>query len=285
MKSILLIVLSIACLVLSAAAQQVPKTRWAKFGDVKIRYYDVGDRGKKDALVLVHGWTCNADFWRDSIAAFPGYRVIALDLPGHGQSDKPRTKYTMEYFARAVEAVMQKAKVRRAVLAGHSMGTPVVRQFYRLFPARTRGIVIVDGALRPYLNSDVFEKFFAPIRADYDRNAHVMIDGMLTPVKDEKRKAWIRSAMLATPGYVAISAMDDGMGEMKIWETEQIKVPVLAVMAQSPAWKPDEEQFFRSIAPDLEFQMWTGVSHFLMMDRPKEFNDTVAGFIAKKKLL
>jgi pimeloyl-ACP methyl ester carboxylesterase len=56
-------------------------------------------------------------------------------------------------------------------------------------------------------------------------------------------------------------------------------------MAQSPAWKPDEEQFFRSIAPNLEFQMWTGVSHFLMMDRPKEFNEAVSKFIANKKLL
>jgi pimeloyl-ACP methyl ester carboxylesterase len=79
--------------------------------------------------------------------------------------------------------------------------------------------------------------------------------------------------------------MDDGMGDEKIWTNDQIKVPVLAVMAQSPAWKPDEEQFFRSIAPNLEFQMWTGVSHFLMMDRPKEFNEAVSKFIANKKLL
>jgi len=285
MNRIFLVVTFLFTLSTTFAAQQLSKDNWATFSDVKVRYYDIGKSNKKDAIIFVHGWTCNADFWKESLNAFPDHRVIAVDLPGHGKSEKPKVNYTMEFFARSIDAVMQKAKVRRAVLVGHSMGTPVIRQFYRVFPERTRGLVIVDGALRPYLNSDVFEKFFAPIRADYDKNAHTFIDGMLRPVSNEARRAWIRSAMLATPGYVAISAMDDGMGDMKIWETDQIKIPVLAVMAQSPAWKPDEEQFFRSIAPDLEFQMWTGVSHFLMMDKPGEFNGLVKAFISRRKLI
>jgi pimeloyl-ACP methyl ester carboxylesterase len=133
---------------MSAFAEQ-PKSHWAKFGEDKIRYYDVGDRSK-DALVFVHCWTCNADFWKDSISAFPKYRVIAMDLVGHGQSDKPKAEYSMEYFARSVAAVLEKAGVRRAVLVGHSMGTPVIRQFYRLYPEKTIALVVVDGALRPF---------------------------------------------------------------------------------------------------------------------------------------
>ena len=75
--------------------------------------------------------------------------MIAIDLPGHGQSDKPQVTYSMDYFARAVEAVMNDAKAKRAVLVGHSMGTPVARQFYRKYPQKTLAIVIVDGVLRP----------------------------------------------------------------------------------------------------------------------------------------
>jgi pimeloyl-ACP methyl ester carboxylesterase len=74
--------------------------------------------------------------------------VIALDLPGHGQSDKPQIAYTMDLFANAIDAVMRDAKVERAVLVGHSMGTPVARQFYRKYPQKTLAIVIVDGGLR-----------------------------------------------------------------------------------------------------------------------------------------
>lgn len=255
---------------------------FAEFEGNKVYFKDFG-KGKK-AIVFVHGWTCSSDFWKESFTAFPEHRVIAVDLPGHGQSDKPRVNYTMEYFARSIEAVMKKANVNQAVLIGHSMGTPVIRQFYRLYPEKTLGLVIVDGALRPYADEETFEKFFAPIRTDYKKNAPMMIDGMLMPVRDEKLKLQIREAMLATPDYVALSAMD-GMAEKKIWEKDQIKVPVLAIMAQSPAWKPDEKDFFQSIAPNLDFRMWQGYSHFLMMEQPAVFNKSVKLFINKNKLL
>ncbi len=78
---------------------QTPKDKWAEFDGGKIHYYDVGNRKSKKAIVLVHGWTCNADFWKDSFDAFPGRRVIAVDLVGHGKSDKPKANYSMEYFA------------------------------------------------------------------------------------------------------------------------------------------------------------------------------------------
>jgi len=145
------IVLLVLVSATSAFAQSSkPESRWAKLDGTKIHYYDIGNGKSKDALVLIHGWTCNADFWKDSYNAFPNYRVIALDLPGHGQSDKPKVDYSMAYFARSVDAVMRKAGVKRAVFAGHSMGTPIAREFYRMHPDRTLGIIIVDGALRAF---------------------------------------------------------------------------------------------------------------------------------------
>jgi pimeloyl-ACP methyl ester carboxylesterase len=76
----------------------------------------------------------------------------------------------------------------------------------------------------------------------------------------------------------------EGMAADEIWQEDQIKVPVLAVLAKSPFWPPDVEAIYRSVAPDLEFQMWEGVTHFLMMDDPARFNETLAGFMARRKL-
>jgi pimeloyl-ACP methyl ester carboxylesterase len=90
--------------------------------------------------------------------------------------------------------------------------------------------------------------------------------------------------MLATPDYVAISAMD-GMADEKIYNQDVIKIPVLAVLAKSPFWLPDTEAFLSSLAPNLELQMWDGVSHFLMMERPQQFDQAVDGFLKKNKLL
>jgi len=257
------------------------KSRFAGFDGNKVHYLMSG-KGD-DALIFVHGWTCNADFWRGQLRAFSTIPAIAVDLPGHGQSDKPRTDYTMAYFARSIEAVMRDAGVKRGVLVGHSMGTPVVRQFYRLYPEKTLGLVIVDGALRLFMPPAQMEAFAAQLRADYKTAGAQMIDGMLTPVKDEKLKSEIRAAMLSTPDYVALSAMT-GMADQKIYEQDQIKVPVLAVMAKSPFWAADTESFMRSLAPDLEFHMWEGVSHFLMMEKADEFNRTLQAFLVKHKL-
>ena len=60
---------------------------------------------------------------------------------------------------------------------------------------------------------------------------------------------------------------------------------MLAILAKSPVWSADTESFLRSLAPDLEFVMWDGVSHFLMMDKPQEFNQTLQAFLVKHKLL
>ncbi len=261
-----------------------PESKWAKLDGNKIHYYDIGNTKAKNALVLIHGWTCNADFWKDSYNAFPGYRVIALDLPGHGQSDKPKVNYSMEYFARSVAAVMKHAGVKKVVLAGHSMGTPIAREYYRLHPGQTRGIVIVDGALRTFFPKAMADTFVGQLRANYKENSAKFVDGMAAVVQDEALRKYIREAMLAAPDYVAISAME-GMADEKIWKEDKINVPVLAIMAPSPFWPADVKEIFTSIAPNIDFQMWSGVSHFLQMEKPKEFNEQVRSFIVKNKLL
>ena len=59
-------------------------------------------------MVFVHGWACDASFWQEQVPAFADKaRIILIDLPGHGQSDKPHTYYTMDFFASSVLAVLR----------------------------------------------------------------------------------------------------------------------------------------------------------------------------------
>lgn len=269
---------------LGAFAQEMPKSHWAEFDKNKIHYYDIGNAKKTDALVFIHGWTGNTEIWNRSYNMFPQHRVIVIDLIGHGKSDKPKVTYSMDYFAKSVEAVLKKAKVKKAVLVGHSMGTPVARQVYRLYPNRVAGIVIVDGGLRPFGTKAESEQFIAPMRKDYKAVSVQFIDAMMQTIKDDALKQQVRNSTIATPEHVGLSAME-GFGEEKLWLTDPINVPVLAVLAESRFWKPDNEKFFRSLIPNIEYQMWPGVTHFLMMERPAEFNDAITAFIRKNGLL
>ncbi|MGA9771980.1 MAG: alpha/beta hydrolase [Blastocatellia bacterium] len=260
------------------------KSHYAMLDQSRVHYKSLG-KGDR-ALIFIHGWTCDMNFWRLQVPAFAdNTRVIAIDLPGHGQSDKPKVDYTMDLFARAIDAVMRDAKVEKATLVGHSMGTPVIRQFYRKYPQKTLALVIVDGGLRPFGKKEQMEAYLAPLRGpNYKEAAVRMIDGMIAAMKSAELRQQIKDSMLATPQHVAVSAMD-AMADETLYAPDRINVPVLAILAKSPFWPPDSEQFFRSLAPDLEYQMWDGVSHFLMMDKPVEFNDALSAFLVKKGFL
>jgi len=291
-RSALLTILSLALVLLSAPAlmaqgakpASTEKSHFATLDGARIHYQSYG-KGR-EALVLIHGWTCNLDYWRDQVPDFAKRnRVIALDLPGHGQSDKPQIPYTMDLFAKAIDAVMRDAKVERAVLVGHSMGTPVARQFYRKYPEKTLAIVIVDGGVRLFGDKQMRDNFLAMFRGpDYKESAVKMFAAMAGPQLPAETQERIRTSFLNTPQYVLVSAME-GMSEESLYAPDKINVPVLAILAKSPFWPADTEQFLRSLAPKLEFQQWEGVGHFLMMERPKQFNDAVINFLNQNSLL
>jgi pimeloyl-ACP methyl ester carboxylesterase len=269
---------------LSQTKETPPQDRFAKLDTMRVHYQNYGEG--KDAVVFIHGWSCNLNFWKTNLPAFVNQsRVIAIDLPGHGESDKPQVTYSMDLFARAIDAVLQDAKVERATLVGHSMGAPVIRQFYRKYPDKTRALVIVDGSLRPFSNPEQMKQFLDPLRGpDYKKQAELLIGFMVQPVKDKKTQEEIKAAMISAPQHVMVGAFDAMMDDA-IWKEDKINAPTLAVMAKQPQWNAEYEKFVRELVPGIDYQMWEGVSHFLMMDEPQKFNDAVLAFMKKNKLI
>jgi pimeloyl-ACP methyl ester carboxylesterase len=260
------------------------ESRFATLDGTRIHYVNYG-KGD-EALVLIHGWTCSVDSWREQVDDFAKRnRLIAIDLPGHGESDKPQVAYSMDYFARAIDAVMRDAHVKRAVLVGHSMGTPVARQFYRKYPEKTLAIVVVDGVVRPLADKATMDRMLDGFRApNYKDALSQMFSMMAGPGLSAAALARIKEVSLRTPQHVVVSAME-GMADPSIWGEDKINVPVLAIMAKNPFFPPNLEEIFRQLAPNLEFHMWEGVGHFVMVEKPKEFNETVIAFLDKNKFL
>lgn len=282
MKKLSLLVLAVF-FASGIAYSQAPESKWAAFDGSKVHYYDTGDPKAREAIVLIHGWSCNADFWKETYGAFSNYRVITIDLPGHGKSEAPYVNYSMEYLARSVEAVLNESRVKRAVLVGHSMGSVVARKFYNLFPAKTVGIVIVDMPVQSVGPEEEMKAFTDSVVADYPKSAEEFIDGLIASIADKQMKAFIRRTMLSTPKHAAVSAMND-LFTPKNWSNETMNVPMLAITARSEHWEPSKEHYQKA-ASDVEFQLWTGVGHFLHMERPAWFNGQVKGWIMRHKLL
>jgi len=274
------------CLVFRALAAAEPgnalaeaPSRFATLDGYRIHYKLLGVG--ENALVFVHGWTCDTSVWRFQAAAFArDHRVIAIDLPGHGRSDAPEVAYTMELFARAVEAVMRDAGVAKAVLVGHSMGTPVVREFYRLHPDETQALVAVDGSFRALFSREDAEKLLAPYRgSDYKRALERFADYMI-PADHAALREDLKTVMTKTPQRVAVSAFENMIDPANFRE-DPIRVPLLSVLAKSSRWPDDYEAFVRKLAPGAEYRVMEGVGHVLMLQKPEEFDAILSGFLAR----
>ena len=244
-------------------------------------WYEASGSGRT-AVVLVHGWTCDSTFWRLQRPALEKqFRVLAIDLPGHGRSDKPEVDYTVARFSGAVQRLLDREKVNRAVLVGHSMGTMVIRQTLADDPKRVIALVSIDGAVFSGAAGGLQKwaaQFAQTLRGpQHDEAAAKFVEVMFRPSTPPALREEIRTLMLGTPVHVAASAMEKTLGT-DMWNTlPPAGVPVLAINARSERGdrRPDHERLF----PKLEYHELDNVSHFLMMEKPDEVNRLIVDFI------
>jgi len=83
---------------------------------------------------------------------------------------------------------------------------------------------------------------------------------------------------------VAVSEFEATADE-DLWKPDKIDIPVLMILAKQPAWSPEYEQFVRGLIAKLDYQVRENVSHFLMMEKPREFNAAVLKFLKDNQLL
>lgn len=274
----LLVVLCIPFLLAGCARDRAGRT--ADFRGHEVVYDDYNFGAPNPALVLIHGWASDRSVWREQVERLSHeHRVIALDLIGHGQSDAPEIDYSMDTLAGSVGAVMDDAGVGDAILIGHSNGTPVARQFYRLHPDRTAGLVAVDGALVRIMPREMAERFFEPVRRE---NYTGYLENLMAPMladssMSEEAKGDIIKMALETPQHVLISTFEAAQDD-RIWTEDRIEAPVLVVYADSPFWTAENMRATRELADDIEVVRMENVSHFLMMEKFAEFNALVLDF-------
>jgi pimeloyl-ACP methyl ester carboxylesterase len=231
--------------------------------------------GAGRTIVFVHGWTCDLSVWSDQVAAFAkDHRVIALDLPGHGQSPAPADGvYTMDLFAAAVESVRADSGAEDIVLVGHSMGVAVIGQYALRYPQHVAGLVAVDGRL-PL--PAVGEPEAVPLPAVGEPWREAMIEAMFVPETPADVRRRVRAMMLRGSDAQALGiamAMRDPLP----WDDGPVVAPMLAVVAGNrPGSDPS---LYAKFVPRLEMRQLPGTGHFLMMEQPARFNALLRGFL------
>ena len=236
-------------------------------------------------LILVHGWSCDARYWREQLTHFAArHRVVTVDLAGHGHSGAGREDYTMSSFGEDVRAVADAVGGDRLILVGHSMGGLVIAEAAHLLPDRVLGLIGVDSLLDlgfPVTEEHAAE-MIAPLESDFPAACRQFAASMILPGTDTDLAEWIQADMAAAPAEVALSAM---RGYMAQWITgagpvlfEELPLPVVAVCAD--LWPVDAEANRRHMR-SFEAIVLEGTDHFLMLGTADEFNRALEEAIAK----
>ena len=232
-------------------------------------------------VIFVHGWTCDESSWREQVPVVSkNHRVITLDLPGHGKSGMPKA-FSMEVFARAIEAVRLEAKVDKVFLVGHSMGTPVIRKYALMYPDRVKGLVIVDGLIQlPANGVQPGQPGRGPLPAVTPAARESMVRGMFGPATTPELQQHILKMMMGAPEATATGAMAATWDQSQL-SAQKISVPVLAVFAGTRPLAT--EQSVKTLYPKADYYTIPGTAHFLMMEKPIEFNRMLLKFVEEFK--
>lgn len=104
------------------------------------------DSGEGNSIVLLHGFLENKKMWTEYVELFSKkYRVITIDLLGHGESDSLGYVHEMEENANAVNEVLENLKIEKAIILGHSMGGYVALAFAELYPQKIQKLVLLNS--------------------------------------------------------------------------------------------------------------------------------------------
>jgi pimeloyl-ACP methyl ester carboxylesterase len=259
------------------------KDEFARLDGYRVHYQSIGS-GRR-AVVFLSGWGCDTSLWRNQTPALARYgRLLLVDLPGHGRSDKPEVQYTISLFVRAVDAVLEHAQVEKAAVAGHSMGGMVAYEFARTHPEKTIALIWVDGSFGMPVEIDqqiaTFRRRAQEIRSpDYEAKISQFVDELFIPETPAAIREEVRKSILSTPRHV-LASCQESFADRSTFEHETLDVPAFAVF--SSFWQPDRfRDTFKKYLPRLEYQVLSGAGHYPMLEKPAEVNAALAGFLSK----
>jgi pimeloyl-ACP methyl ester carboxylesterase len=248
-------------------------------------------RGRGDtALVFLHGMCGDREYWKHQVGVFAAdYRVVAIDQAGHGESGNDRKAWTIDGLADDVEAVVKALALKRVILVGHSMSGPVALLAARRMPGTVVAVVGVDTLQNAEvkLPEEVRKSILDGLHKDFKGTMRAAFDGLLPEKADAQVKKWLQTKAEDQNPKAALALTRDlfGLDTRKL--LKEAKVPVRCVNSAG-GYKLFTATAVETNKKYADFGAVTidGVGHYLMLERPEEFNrklgDVLAEFATKK---
>lgn len=280
----------------TASAVEV-KEGWFRTNDgYKLHYLEAGSG---ETIVMIPGWSQTAAMWKHQMELADGYRVIALDMRGHGESSKGDYGYRMHRLSKDVHDFLVRRNLRDVTLMGHSMGASVMWGYWDLYrKERLARMIVVDQvpacANNPgwtdeqknqaggMMNPDQWYDLGNKIAASDREFTAGLLGGMFTKAYSRDELAWAVDENMKFPRDPAARLVLHHC--MTDWRDlyKTIDVPTLIFGGKASFFKVSALQWMQSQIPGSRLEVFDeseGGAHFMFMENPAKFNAIVRDFM------
>jgi haloalkane dehalogenase len=256
------------------------------------------EAGQGPAVLLVHGWPTSSYLWRNVMPAVAGrHRVVALDLPGFGASDKPTDiRYDFAFFDAVLDGFLDAVGIRDQVALGvHDLGGPLALHWAARNPDRLSALALFNTLAYPELGEEVIEfarTLLDPARRDELTTPKYLEEAMRLGVADPERitpeVAEAVTAPFRTPearlalALAGCGLRRPGLAEIAKW-LPTVRVPVRVVYGKHDRLLPDVAHTMARVAADVphaDVTVLGDCGHFVQEDAPQRVGSMLASFLA-----
>ncbi|MGB3703039.1 MAG: alpha/beta hydrolase [Anaerolineales bacterium] len=237
----------------------------------------VSSSRERDPLILIHGAGGSYLYWPPEIRRLAGGGVLAIDLPGHGDSVGDG-KESIDAYAHALLDYMEILEIDQAVLAGHSMGSAVAQRISLDYPERVRALILIGAGAKLRVYPQLIELCSREVTYP-DAVTQVVkwafsqqADQILVKLAEERMEEMPRSVLLAD--FKACDAFDmrDQVGE--------IEQPTLIICGEEDQMTPVRfSQYLEENIRGSRLELIPDAGHMVMLEKPEIVARLVADFL------
>jgi pimeloyl-ACP methyl ester carboxylesterase len=245
--------------------------------DIYYHVYSGDEEGNKPPIVLIHGAGGNHLYWPSEIRRLLGYRVYALDLPGHGKSGG-RGLQSITAYAHRVLDWLEAIGLNKPVFVGHSMGSAIALSLAIECPQYVRGLGLIGSGARLRVAPELLESASSPTTFHSAVAAIVNLSfSSKSPPRlaelSARRMFEIRPSVLHRD-FLACDAFDE---TQRIGEIQQ---PVLILCGEEDKMTPlRSAHFLASSLPKARLEIIPDAGHMVMLEQPKAVADSLLRFL------
>lgn len=246
-------------------------------------YYE--DQGAGPVVVFIHGLGENSASWEHQIKFFrQTFRVIAMDLRGHGRSDDGKEFITMKSFAEDVVALLNQLQIAKAHFIGHSMGGLINQQIAVDYPNRMLTMTLSDAAgfyPPPFATTGLEERLKRLETLSMDEVAAAIANVACRPDAPEAVKENIRKMFAANRREpYRQSTISTLQADYRQYHA-QMSIPALILVGEFDQTTPlDYAQYLNKVLRGSKLQILPDAAHMTKLENPKAYNQALAEFLA-----